>query len=131
MISIISKDNDLTFSHKIMNLYIEHVLYCKLLLSFADYLCSDLINKEELSTSCKENEDPDETVLKAPKNMAVPQPNLSDNNKNTKNTKPEDDAFEDDDDVFQQYMPQNVDTASTAASIPPKTNTSEQKQGRV
>lgn len=68
-------------------------------------------------------------MLKGPKNKAISQPKLPDNNKNIKNAKPEDGAFEEDDDVFQQYMPQITDTASTSAPIPPKSN--EQKQGTV
>lgn len=109
-------------------------LYTVINFSFADYLCSDLINKEELSTSCKENEDPEETVLKAPKNSTVPQPKLPDGKKSAKNAKSEDDAFEDDDDddVFQQYMLQTMEKASTSEPNPPETNTNEEKkQGKA
>lgn len=102
-------------------------MHCTLLFSFADYL----INKEELSTSCKENEDPEEKLLTAPENIPAPQPKLSDNNKNAKIAKPQDDAFEDDDDVFQQYLPENMDNASTSAQNPPQTNPSEQITGTV
>lgn len=45
--------------------------------------------------------------------MPAPLQTLSDNKKDTKNAKDQDDVFEDDDDdVFQQYMPQNTDNDS-------------------
>lgn len=45
--------------------------------------------------------------------MPAPLQTLSDNKKDNKNAKDQDDVFEDDDDdVFQQYMPQNTDNDS-------------------
>lgn len=95
--------------------------------SFADYL----IDKEELSTSCKENENPEGNLVTAPENIPVLQRKLSDNNKKAKISKPQDDAFEDDDDVFQQYLTEHVDNASTSAQNPPQPNPSEQITGIV
>ena len=92
---------------------------------FADYL----INKDELSTSCKENENPDENLVTAPENIPAPQPKLSENNKSAKIAKPQDDVFEDDDDVFQQYLPGNFDNASSSAKNTPQTNLNEQITG--
>ena len=88
---------------------------CTLLFPFEDYL----IDKEELSTSCKENENPEGSLETAPENI---RPKLSDNNKNAKIAKPQDDAFEDDDDVFQQYLTENMDNASTSAQNPQQGN---------
>ena len=92
---------------------------------FADYL----INKEELSISWKENENPEENLVTAPENIPGPQPKLSENNKIANIAKPQDDAFEDDDDVFQQYLPENIDNASTSAQNPPQTYPSEHITG--
>lgn len=96
-----------------------------LLFPFADYL----INKEELSTSWKENENPEENLVTAQENIPALQPKLSENNKSAKIAKPQDDAFEDDDDVFQQYLPENIDNASTSAQNPPQTYPSEHITG--
>lgn len=98
-----------------------------LLFPFVDYL----IDKEELSTSCKENENPEGNLETAPENIPAPQPKLSDNNKNVNITKPQDDAFEDDDDVFQQYLTENMDNASTFVQNPQQRNPSEQTTGTV
>ena len=91
---------------------------CTLLFPFEDYL----IDKEELSTSCKENENPEGSLETAPENIPASRPKLSDNNKNAKIAKPQDDAFEDDDDVFQQYLTENMDNASTSAQNPQQGN---------
>lgn len=100
---------------------------CTLLFPFADYL----IDKEELSTSCKENENPEGNLVTAPENNPAPQPKVSANYKNVKIAKLQDDAFEDDDDVFQQYLTENMDNASTSAQNPPRANPSEQLIGTV
>ena len=94
---------------------------------FADYL----IDKEELSTSCKENENPEGNLETSPENIPAPRPKLSDNNKNTKIAKLQDDAFEDDDDVFQQYLTENMDYTSTSVQNPQQTNPSKQITGTV
>ena len=103
------------------------LLDCILLLPFTDYL----IDKEELSPSCKENENPEGNLMTAPGNIAAPRPKLSDNNKKAKIAKPQEDPFEDDDDVFQQYLTENKDNASTSAQNPPQPNPSEQITGIV
>lgn len=100
---------------------------CTLWFLFADYL----IDKEELSTSCKENENPGGNLETAPENIPAPRPKLSDKNKDTNITKPQDDAFEDDDDVFQQYLTENMDNAGTSAQNPQQRNPSEQITGTV
>jgi len=83
--------------------------------SFADYLCNELIQQQDLSLSCKENEDPANKPSKPSNNMPAPLQKLSDNKKDTKNAKLEDDYLEDDDDVFQQYIPKNIDSDGNPA----------------
>ena len=79
-----------------------------ILFFFADYLCSDLVQQQDLSLSSKENEDPAVKPSKPPTTAPAPLQKLPDNKKETKNTNHLDDFFEDDDDVFQQYMPQDA-----------------------
>lgn len=66
-----------------------------------------MIQHQELSPSCKENEDPEEKLLKTSTKKVAPLQKLSDN---------EDDAFEDDD-VFQQYLPHNMDSENNNHGI--------------
>lgn len=67
-----------------------------------------MIQHQELSPSCKENEDPEEKLLKTSTKKVAPLQKPSDNKQDGK-IMHEDDAFEDDD-VFQQYLPHNMDS---------------------
>ena len=100
----------------------------------ADYLCSDLVPQQDLSPSCKENEDPAVKPSKPPTNAPAPLQKLPDNKKETKNTNHLEDFFEDDDDVFQQYMPQDAcmdDDNKKPVQHLQLTDDREQVQGKV
>ena len=72
----------------------------------SDYLCVDLIQKEDLSLSSKENKDPvEKPTTKLSKHKSNPQQKVSDGEKGSTNTG----CQEENDDVFLQYMPQNTD----------------------
>ena len=86
-----------------------HLHIITIFMTFADYLCSDVIQQQELSPSCKENEDPTEKLPKKSTKVVATLQKLSDNKKDCKSAMSEEDVFEDDE-VFQQYMPQNVDS---------------------
>lgn len=96
-----------------------------------EYLYSDLINPQGVSPSCKENKDPAVKPLKTPANTLPPPQNLSTGKIDTKITMQGEDFFEDgddDDDVFQQYMPlyNNVENNTTSARIPQVTENGDQ-----
>ncbi|PFX26384.1 DNA topoisomerase 2-binding protein 1-A [Stylophora pistillata] len=98
-------------------------------LSEEKYLCSDLLQREDLPLSCKENEDPAKTLSKATKNVSVLQPSASEKNKKDAKAKPKEDQCDGDDDyddVFIQYLPQNEDQGSEPGQNLPQTDTTAQ-----
>lgn len=97
---------------------------------FAAYLLSDLLQREDLSLSCKENEDPD----KAAKSVSVLQPNASEENHKDTKAKPKEDHCDGDDDyddVFLQYLPQSEGKGNEPVHNLPQGDTSAQFKGSV
>ena len=95
---------------------------------FAAYLISDLLQRENLSLSCKENEDPDKAVSKAAKSVSVLQPNASEENHKDTKAKPKEDHY---DDVFLQYLPQSEGKGNEPVHNLPEGDTSAQFKGSV
>lgn len=101
---------------------------------FAAYLLSDLLQREDLSLSCKENEDPDKAISKAAKSVSVLQPNASEENHKDTKAKPKEDHCDGDDDyddVFLQYLPQSEGKGNEPVHNLPQGDTSAQFKGSV
>ena len=96
---------------------------------FAAYLLSDLLQREDLSLSCKENKDPDKAVSKATKSVSILQPNASEENHKDRKAKPKEDHCDGDDDyddVFLQYLPQSEEKGNEPVHTLPLGDTSAQ-----
>lgn len=96
----------------------QHFVALIISLYSTEYLCAGLIQSQDNSVSCKENEDPSSKPSKQQTSTPPPVQKLPSEKKDIKKTNQEEDFFEgddDDDDVFQQYMPQDVDSNTMSA----------------